>query len=98
MHHDFQHVIIQIFGQDLKGSVEKIAKFLGKSLSPDVTEKIAEHCVFKSMKQNKMSNFSMVPEEYMDQKKSEFLRKGNASTLLKIVGRNGEKSDKTLNI
>uniref|UniRef100_A0A8C1S1X1 Sulfotransferase n=1 Tax=Cyprinus carpio TaxID=7962 RepID=A0A8C1S1X1_CYPCA len=63
---------------DLKGSVEKIAKFLGKSLSQDVTEKIADHCVFKNMKQNKMSNFSLVPEEYMDQKKSEFLRKGIA--------------------
>ncbi|RXN31276.1 sulfotransferase family cytosolic 2B member 1-like protein [Labeo rohita] len=63
---------------DLKGSVEKIAKFLGKSLSADVTEKIADHCVFKNMKQNQMSNFSLVPEEYMDQKKSEFLRKGIA--------------------
>uniref|UniRef100_A0A8C1AHF8 Sulfotransferase n=2 Tax=Cyprinus carpio TaxID=7962 RepID=A0A8C1AHF8_CYPCA len=63
---------------DLKGSVEKIAKFLGKSLSQDVMEKIADHCVFKNMKQNKMSNFSLVPEEYMDQKKSEFLRKGIA--------------------
>uniref|UniRef100_A0A8C2GVJ0 Sulfotransferase n=1 Tax=Cyprinus carpio TaxID=7962 RepID=A0A8C2GVJ0_CYPCA len=61
---------------DLKGSVEKIAKFLGKSLSPDVTEKITEHCVFKNMKQNKISSLSLVPEEYMDQKKSEFLRKG----------------------
>uniref|UniRef100_A0A8C2G0Z6 Sulfotransferase n=1 Tax=Cyprinus carpio TaxID=7962 RepID=A0A8C2G0Z6_CYPCA len=63
---------------DLKGSVEKIAKFLGKSLSPDVTEKITEHCVFKNMKQNKMSSLSLVPEEYMDQKKSVFLRKGIA--------------------
>ncbi|XP_016383638.1 sulfotransferase family 2, cytosolic sulfotransferase 2 [Sinocyclocheilus rhinocerous] len=63
---------------DLKGSVEKIAKFLGKSPSQDVTEKIADHCVFRNMKQNKMSNFSLVPEEYMDQKKSEFMRKGIA--------------------
>ncbi|XP_016141590.1 sulfotransferase family cytosolic 2B member 1-like [Sinocyclocheilus grahami] len=63
---------------DLKGSVEKMAKFLGKSLSQDVMEKIADHCVFKNMKQNKMSNFSLVPEEYMDQKRSEFMRKGIA--------------------
>nr|AAO64982.1 SULT2 sulfotransferase [Danio rerio] len=61
---------------DLKASVEKIATFLGKSLSSEVVEKIADHCVFENMKQNKMSNYSLVPEEFMDQKKSEFLRKG----------------------
>lgn len=64
--------------QDLKGSVSSIAEFLGSSLSPEVAHKIAESCVFKNMKQNKMSNFSLVPEEFMDQKKSEFLRKGKA--------------------
>ncbi|XP_060795616.1 sulfotransferase 2B1-like [Neoarius graeffei] len=62
--------------QDLKGSVTKIAQFLEKPLSPEVIEKIAENCQFKNMKQNKMSNYSLVPEEFMDQKKSEFLRKG----------------------
>nr|AAI42762.1 Sult2st2 protein [Danio rerio] len=63
---------------DLRASVEKIATFLGKSLSSEVVEKIADHCVFKNMKQNKMSNLSLVPEEFMDQKKSEFLGKGIA--------------------
>ncbi|XP_030629938.1 sulfotransferase family 2, cytosolic sulfotransferase 2 [Chanos chanos] len=61
---------------DLKGSISKISQFLGKSLSEEVTEKIAYHCTFKVMKQNKMSNYSLVPVEFMDQKKSEFLRKG----------------------
>lgn len=73
--------------------MEKVSKFLGKSLSPDVTEKIADHCVFKNMKQNKMSNLSLVPEEYMDQKKSEFMRKGKITLFcLKGEGKN-EKSD-----
>ncbi|XP_065109599.1 sulfotransferase 2B1-like isoform X2 [Paramisgurnus dabryanus] len=72
------HLFYEEMIADLKGSVEKIAKFLGKSLSQEVIEKIADHCVFKNMKQNKMSNFSMVPEEIMDQKKSAFLRKGVA--------------------
>ncbi|KAJ8363870.1 hypothetical protein SKAU_G00127010 [Synaphobranchus kaupii] len=61
---------------DLKESVSKIAHFMGKSLSEEVSAKIADHCTFKNMKQNKMSNYSLVPEEIMDQKKSEFLRKG----------------------
>ncbi|KAL2077998.1 hypothetical protein ACEWY4_025683 [Coilia grayii] len=62
--------------RDLKESVGKLASFLGKSLSQEVIAKIADRCVFKNMKQNKMSNYSMVTTEFFDQQKSEFLRKG----------------------
>lgn len=57
----------------------KIGHFLNKSLDSEVVEKIAERCVFKNMKQNKMSNYSTVPSDIMDQAKSEFLRKGKFS-------------------
>ncbi|XP_017339901.1 sulfotransferase 2B1 [Ictalurus punctatus] len=63
---------------DLNGCVTKLAQFLEKPLSPEVIEKISENCLFKNMKKNKMSNYSLVPEEFMNQKKSEFLRKGVA--------------------
>ncbi|XP_065113743.2 sulfotransferase 2B1-like [Paramisgurnus dabryanus] len=72
------HIFYEEMIADLKASVEKIAQFLGKSLSAEVIEKIADQCVFKNMKQNKMSNYSLVPQEFMDQKKTEFLRKGIA--------------------
>lgn len=68
--------------QDLKDSVTKIAQFLNKSLDSEVVEKIAERCVFKNMKENKMSNYSMVPPEFMDQSKSEFLRKGQFQMII----------------
>ncbi|XP_063077232.1 sulfotransferase 2B1-like [Engraulis encrasicolus] len=64
--------------RDLQGSVSKLASFLGKSLSQDIVAKIADRCVFKSMKQNKMSNYSLVPTEFFDQQKSAFLRKGTS--------------------
>uniref|UniRef100_A0A8C4FAY4 Sulfotransferase n=1 Tax=Dicentrarchus labrax TaxID=13489 RepID=A0A8C4FAY4_DICLA len=63
---------------DLKDSVVRISQFLEKSLDAEVIEKIADRCLFKNMKQNKMSNYSLVPREFMDQTKSEFLRKGIA--------------------
>ncbi|KAE8284639.1 Bile salt sulfotransferase [Larimichthys crocea] len=63
---------------DLKDSVARIAQFLEKPLDTEVMEKIADRCLFKNMKQNKMSNYSTVPRVYMDQTKSEFLRKGIA--------------------
>ncbi|XP_053722070.1 sulfotransferase 2B1-like [Synchiropus splendidus] len=61
---------------DLKDAVTRMVQFLGKSLEADVIEKIADRCLFHNMKQNKMSNYSLVGREYMDQEKSEFLRKG----------------------
>ncbi|KAM4715521.1 sulfotransferase 2A1-like isoform 2-T2 [Anableps anableps] len=64
--------------KDLNNSVSRIAQFLGKSLDPGVLEKIAERCLFKNMKNNPMSNYSMVPQEFMDQTKRQFLRKGVA--------------------
>lgn len=63
---------------DLKDCVTRISQFLEKPLDAQAIEKIADRCLFKNMKQNNMSNYSAVPREFMDQTKSEFLRKGIA--------------------
>ncbi|XP_043924073.1 sulfotransferase 2B1-like [Protopterus annectens] len=63
---------------DLKGAIKKLSNFVGKELSEDIIADIAEHCTFKNMKTNKMSNYSLVPEDIMAHNKSEFLRKGVA--------------------
>ncbi|KAI5611996.1 sulfotransferase family 2, cytosolic sulfotransferase 3 [Silurus asotus] len=62
--------------QDLHGALERILHFLGKHMSKDVLKRVCEHCEFKSMKQNNMSNYSLVPQTIMDNEKSPFLRKG----------------------
>lgn len=64
--------------QDLPAALRKLSDFLGCNLSEDVIDKIAEHCSFKAMKNNTMSNFQLVPKMYMDLDKSPFLRKGIA--------------------
>merc|ERR1712035_49205 len=61
---------------DLKDAVTRISQFLETSLDADVIMKIADRCLFKNMKKNKMSDYSMMSREIMDQTKSEFLRKG----------------------
>lgn len=53
-----------------------MSDFLGRNLSEEVIQKIAEHCSFKAMKVNTMSNFNLVPKVLMDSDKSPFLRKG----------------------
>ncbi|XP_036395090.1 sulfotransferase family 2, cytosolic sulfotransferase 3 isoform X2 [Megalops cyprinoides] len=62
--------------QDLKGVLSQFARFLGRELTPEALEKVASHCQFSSMKNNAMSNYSLVPQEIMDSSKSPFLRKG----------------------
>uniref|UniRef100_W5M7A2 Sulfotransferase n=1 Tax=Lepisosteus oculatus TaxID=7918 RepID=W5M7A2_LEPOC len=64
--------------EDLRGAVLKFSHFLGKELSEETLTHIAEQCSFSSMKQNTMSNYSLVPKEFMDTSKSHFLRKGVA--------------------
>lgn len=64
--------------KDLPAALRKISSFLGKNLSDEVIKKIAENCSFETMKDNPMSNFSLVPKIYMDSDKSPFLRKGVA--------------------
>ncbi|KAM9313896.1 sulfotransferase 2A1-like [Pholidichthys leucotaenia] len=70
------HISYEEMFRDLRDSVGQIAQFLEKPLDAAVVEKIADRCLFKNMKKNNMSNFSMMPSEKMDQTKSQFLRKG----------------------
>ncbi|XP_027141939.1 sulfotransferase family 2, cytosolic sulfotransferase 3 isoform X2 [Larimichthys crocea] len=62
--------------QDLPAALRRMSDFLGRNLSEEVIEKIAENCSFETMKTNTMSNFSLIPKVLMDDNKSPFLRKG----------------------
>ncbi|KAJ8384472.1 hypothetical protein AAFF_G00204930 [Aldrovandia affinis] len=62
--------------QDLNGVLCRFAQFLGREMSQEVLEKVANHCQFSNMKNNTMSNYSLVPQDLMDSSKSPFLRKG----------------------
>uniref|UniRef100_A0A8C9ZTG5 Sulfotransferase n=1 Tax=Sander lucioperca TaxID=283035 RepID=A0A8C9ZTG5_SANLU len=72
------YITYEEMAKDLPAAVRRFSDFLGRNLSEEVIQKIAEHCSFKTMKTNKMSNFSLVPKEYMNPDKSPFLRKGVA--------------------
>ncbi|XP_036414715.1 sulfotransferase family 2, cytosolic sulfotransferase 3 isoform X2 [Colossoma macropomum] len=64
--------------QDLRGALERMLRFLGRQMSEEALDRVTEHCLFKNMKNNNMSNYSLVPQEVMDSSKSAFLRKGIA--------------------
>ncbi|KAG8434056.1 hypothetical protein GDO86_012431 [Hymenochirus boettgeri] len=62
--------------KDLRGSVKRISQFLGKDLDDAALDSVVNHVSFKIMKENKMANFTLVPDTYMDHDKSPFMRKG----------------------
>ncbi|KAI5611995.1 sulfotransferase family 2, cytosolic sulfotransferase 3 [Silurus asotus] len=64
--------------QDVYGVIKCVLGFLDRQLSEDALKGVVEQCQFKNMKQNKMSNYSLVPPDYLDARKSSFLRKGIA--------------------
>lgn len=57
--------------------LRRFSDFLGQELTEQSLERVVNHCTFKTMKTNTMSNFSLIPQDIMDHKKSPFLRKGN---------------------
>ncbi|XP_067399085.1 sulfotransferase 2B1-like [Emydura macquarii macquarii] len=73
---NFFSITYEELQQDLPGSVRRICRFLGKELSEEQVAAVVENASFQSMKGNKMSNFSQLPDEYMDHQKGEFMRKG----------------------
>ncbi|XP_033014021.1 sulfotransferase 2B1-like isoform X3 [Lacerta agilis] len=62
--------------QDLRGSVQRICRFLGNELNSQQIESVVENASFQKMKDNKMSNFSLIPESIFDHTKAKFMRKG----------------------
>ncbi|XP_075815082.1 sulfotransferase 2A1-like [Microtus pennsylvanicus] len=49
--------------QDTRGTIEKICDFLGKKLEKDELDLVLKYSSFQVMKENKMSNLSIVPED-----------------------------------
>jgi len=45
-------------------------------LLEDEVSSCVKHCSFNSMKNNKMINYSLIPDEIMDYSKGSFMRKG----------------------
>ena len=62
--------------QNPRREVERIMRYLGKSLPDDVIYRIVELTSFKAMKENPMVNYTFIPVPVFDQSISPFMRKG----------------------
>ncbi|KAE8594057.1 hypothetical protein XENTR_v10019431 [Xenopus tropicalis] len=64
--------------KDLRGTLKRICAFIGKELDEAALDSVMENVSFHIMKDNRMANFSLVPEKIMDQTQNRFMRKGIA--------------------
>nr|DBA19074.1 TPA: hypothetical protein GDO54_014950 [Pyxicephalus adspersus] len=75
-----RHQILFIFYEDMiedpLREIRKVMTFLEKNLSEEVLQRILKHTTFKSMKNNPMANFSVLPTSMFNQSISSFMRKG----------------------
>ncbi|XP_066494915.1 sulfotransferase 2B1-like [Tiliqua scincoides] len=71
--------------QDLQGSMERICRFLGKELTSQQIDSVVENASFETMKDNKMSNFTQVVDEYMDHSKGKLMREGKSGSWKKYL-------------
>ncbi|XP_077607122.1 sulfotransferase 1E1-like [Crocuta crocuta] len=72
--------VLFIFYEDLKKEIRKevikVIQFLGRKPSEELVDKIIQHTSFQEMKNNPSTNYTVLPDEIMNQKISPFMRKG----------------------
>uniref|UniRef100_A0A3Q4I115 Sulfotransferase n=1 Tax=Neolamprologus brichardi TaxID=32507 RepID=A0A3Q4I115_NEOBR len=66
--------VVLKFRKHKRQEIDRLCSFLGLSPSPEEKERVRASVTFDSMKQNKMTNYTTIPE--LNHKVSPFMRKG----------------------
>ena len=78
-HPNMCFVFYEELKRDLRGQIERVAKFLGKEVSAENVEKLAEHLRFDNFKKNGTVNNEIGKELGFMKPNGDFIRKGENS-------------------
>ncbi|XP_053457217.1 sulfotransferase 1E1-like isoform X2 [Nycticebus coucang] len=73
------HVLFLLYEdmkKDIRKEVMKLFQFLERKPSEELVNKIIQHTSFQEMKNNKYTNYTILPSEVMNHQVSPFMRKG----------------------
>ncbi|XP_050678547.1 sulfotransferase 1B1-like isoform X2 [Leptidea sinapis] len=66
--------------KDLRGNVQRVAEFFGKSLTNEQLNELSEHLTFDNFKKNKAVNLEEMSEKGIFTKDGAFIRQGKSGT------------------
>ncbi|XP_015239936.1 PREDICTED: sulfotransferase family cytosolic 2B member 1-like [Cyprinodon variegatus] len=70
------HITYEEMSLDLQGTIKRLSSFLQCPLLEEELNDCVRHCSFGCMKDNKMINYTLIPDEILDHSKGCFMRKG----------------------
>ncbi|MED6291400.1 hypothetical protein CHARACLAT_023206 [Characodon lateralis] len=70
------HVSYEEMSMNLHGAINRVSSFLQRPLLEHELNDCVKHCSFSCMKDNKMINYTLIPDEILDHSKGCFMRKG----------------------
>jgi len=77
-HPNLLFIFYEDLKRDLRGQLEKMAKFLGKDLSQEQLDRLREHLKFENIEKNEaVNNEHGKKTGFMNEDQGKFIRKGN---------------------
>ncbi|XP_071775629.2 sulfotransferase family 5A, member 1 [Centroberyx gerrardi] len=70
------HITYEEMSLDLGSAIERVSSFLQCPLLEEEVGNCLKHCSFSNMRDNRMVNYTLIPEEIMDHNRGSFMRKG----------------------
>ncbi|XP_071384901.1 sulfotransferase family 5A, member 1 [Centroberyx affinis] len=70
------HITYEEMSLDLGSAIERVSTFLQCPLLEEEVGNCLKHCSFSNMRDNRMVNYTLIPEEIMDHNRGSFMRKG----------------------
>ena len=80
-HRHFPNVLFLFYedlNRDIHGAIKRVSNFLGKTITTEETQAMAEHLNIKNFRNNSSVNLDMEDKSYLNENAQPFIRKGRS--------------------